>query len=168
MKLAERTRPCARCQRVKPWSDYHPRTQWPNGTMRTPQSYCKPCQTTRVAEWRERNRARHNARRRARWAEIREREPERYRRILADDLDRRRKRRGIVVPMLRDSTMSGERVPVGPFRAWLVAHPEAQVHVPQRTLYAILSGERRFVYESMVDAVLCAEGSVTLSEVYAA
>lgn len=46
---------CSRCSKVKTWREFNAREKWPDGTMRTPQGYCKPCQRLALAEWRRTN-----------------------------------------------------------------------------------------------------------------
>lgn len=55
--LAERTKRCTRCEKVKPWSAYYACKKWEDGTMRVPQSRCKDCMAEVMRERRPRDSA---------------------------------------------------------------------------------------------------------------
>ncbi len=41
---------CARCSQRVPWSAFHAKAKWPDGSMRRPQSWCKECVKARRRE----------------------------------------------------------------------------------------------------------------------
>lgn len=167
MTVAERTKRCPRCSLVKPWSMYGVRKRWPDGSVRNVKGWCKACWVEYREELRRKYPEREREYNRRRLARIYA-DPEKLAVLRECQRAYMRRRYGYSPRVTKVPTMRGRRIPAEPFRAWLVEHPEAQAHVPERTLRAILSGERRYVYESTVDAVLCAEGSTMLREVYAA
>jgi len=67
--VTEPTKVCAICEERKPWSHFYAKKRHPDGTMRQPHSYCKPC-----------HKAYSNKRARARWHAKREWAEDRMRR----------------------------------------------------------------------------------------
>lgn len=109
---AERTKRCPRCEIVKPWDDFHAKVKWPDGSMRQPHSYCKPCHNAYGAET---ARKRWHADRE--WARERmlkktkaEMTPEAYAIHLSYRRDWTRRKRGTLPENFRDP--SGDRVMV--------------------------------------------------------
>lgn len=47
-RLTLLTKRCAQCRHMKPWTEFTPRRRWPDGTIRTVDSWCRPCNRKRI------------------------------------------------------------------------------------------------------------------------
>ncbi len=174
MMFVERTKRCARCGEVKPWSAYRSRTRWEDGSTRTVRPYCRPCENAYRIE------LGINARAARAYRERKKREDpdfmQRCRDIRRMDYAMKAHAEGrSYTPIVRAVEHErGLRVPIGPFRDWLrerLPHHETLGELAD----AIASSERalyRWLYEHqnvIVDNVhraLVAEGSTELWELY--
>lgn len=175
VKVVERERECLICGESKPWSAFYAARKWPDGTMRSPQSYCKVCRTRIGNEWQRKNREWRREYDRRRYARLRQ-DPEWV--GIRREIDREAKRRRFN-HRPREAVLSvlpvGELAPA-PFAAWLrdaMACYEGGLteiarlsDVSSRTLSAVLHGERERVSLDVVDRVLVADGSITLNDLY--
>lgn len=175
MRVIERERACLICGEIKPWGAFYAALKWPDGTMRSPQSYCKMCRTKLSNEWQRKNREWRREWERRRYARLRN-DPEwmGMRRDINRESQRRRFNR-TPRPSVQPVRAVGELDPV-PFAAWLreaskrydggVSELALLADVNVRTLRAVLYGERARVSLDVVDRVLIADGSITLNDLY--
>lgn len=183
--MAEPTKRCARCREPKPWSDFHAKVKWPDGTMRQPHSRCKRCQnsavTARQAKWRREHPEEARAFDKARWARLKA-NPERL--AVKHDVDRRsmaaqRRASGIAPRRYRgkrdNATLRGDFLPAAPLASFLSEYVArvggieqaawAMGYKADKTLRSILHGQE-FVTERVADQMLQAAGEMTLGDLY--
>lgn len=46
---------CVECDETKPWAEFAPTRYWPDGSVRTVDSYCRVCKARRQKAWRQRD-----------------------------------------------------------------------------------------------------------------
>lgn len=172
---------CAMCGIVKPWADFHTKTNWPDGSPRTVHAYCKrPCFQQYTNDWHKRKRASdpnwQKDRRSRQYVKLRS-DAERW----AATLDRQRewaRRRYGYQRDLRNASDVGPSVLLSsaPFGRWLreIQSREGidkralaiRVGLGYRSLTAYMSGERADVELVRVERAIIEEGTATLMDVY--
>ena len=179
VKIAEPTRVCRDCGERKPWSDFHPKAKWPDGTTRQPHCYCKPCHQVRTNEW-ERQKAAADPgwrkRRGRRGRDLLKADPERYAASLAYRREWARERYGYR-RVLRSVGVEGSRETLAPlpFADWLVSvmvrdgvsikDVAGRFDVSDKTLREVLKGRRRVGLDT-VERCLLADDTVSLRDLY--
>lgn len=185
MRVAEPTKVCADCKTRKPWSEFHAKVKWDDGTMRQPLAYCKECQRARVRVYhakKRKDREWTRIRNRRTWAKIKS-DPERY----GAELERtrafharERRQRGAAERPRCSSRFRAQRntsclVAAAPFREWLrdvlerdeatIVDLAARFGIQDRRLREILNGQPT-VELATVERALIAEGVETLMDIY--
>lgn len=174
LALTHRTKRCPNCQTIKLWKDFHPRTTWPDGTMRAPQGYCKDCRKVKLQEWRAANPTRKKELDRAAYRSVRT-DPERdairrdqhrewYRKHRSKTPSRRAPR--------APRTIGRQALDPRPFGAWLrtIGDTPLQISVvtglEESQVRKYLTAARP-VMEGVVDRVLCRVNTdTTLRDLY--
>lgn len=178
MRVAEPTKLCTKCGQRKPWSMFHAKAKWGDGTMRQPAAYCKDCQREYVRVWHRERRCNDPewARRRdhSRYESLRS-DPERWAADLARRREWKREREGYRRDLRKPAVRTSCLVPAGPFVAWLrdvMARDEATIvalaerfGIQDRRLREILNGQPT-VELATVERALIAEGVETLMDLY--
>lgn len=159
----------------KPWSEFYPRSSWPDGSMRAPRAHCKRCDTALRRERRHNDPEMQRAARNRAYERTKA-DPEKWAERMAYLRDWKRQRYGHV-PRRRMVSAGGPLVSSVPFAAWLrevMARDGAtqrdlaeRFGVSDRSLYAILR-EGRDVELATVERALIADGTTMLWELYPA
>lgn len=162
VRPVEPTKVCGKCKERKPWSAFHAKTRWPDGTVRQPLSYCKDCEKRRT---RRGNRSQINRRY---WARFKA-DVERYQ----DHLERRRFRyhiaRGNVAPL--SMRAGGPRMDPAPFTDWLrTLGPDSEaiariVGMEPGHIRRLLSGRHAQVFLDVVDRA-CLNAGASIDDIY--
>lgn len=161
---------CADCDERKSWSEFWPKTKWPDGSMRQPHAYCKDCWRERSRAWKARRRRERpdlvQASDRAVYARVK-RDPRRLARRREINRDTQRRKKNIPPERWRILPVDAERqdrLPIGPFREWLNCEIEARgsmalvgdlAGIAERTIYRWLNEADNVEIDS-ADRVLCA------------
>ena len=160
------TKVCARCKERKPWSEYHAKTKWPDGTMRTPQGYCKACRRVAVSEWRAANPERNREHERRAWQALRS-DPERLATRREYNRQQMRRARGYKTERTQHRSPVGQSptLDAAPFAAWLRTLGDTPGEIAtvtglnQRKVFGLLRGEMTRIRLDTVDAACCRAGA---------
>lgn len=184
----ERTKVCANSEcpaagTPLPWSAFHAKRKWPDGTTRQPHAYCIPCQREYTRDWHARRRkadpAWQEGRARSQRASLRS-DPERYALSLERRRDWARRKYGYRRTLSTARTRNGSSGPnvhvdAAPFAVWLEGvkgdktykRLALELGMPERLVRGICGGEQAAVFLSTVDAALTAAGDVdALNDLY--
>lgn len=177
--MVEPTKVCADCKQRKPWSSFYAKKKWPDGTMRQPAAYCKPCHQARTNEW-ERQRAASDPdwrrRRGKRNRELLKADPEKYSTSLAYRRDWARRKYGYRRDLHRVQR-SKALVPAAPFADYArwtqerdgctIIDLAARFGCMERTLREILKGRTESVEITTVErALINDDAPVTFEDLY--
>lgn len=161
------TKRCPRCQTVKPWSDFTPRTRWEDGTVRNVQANCKACNAELCREWRRRRGESPDTRRQRQNRWVANLDPER--KAIRRDVSREWWRRKLGVEPQNYRTRGraqhgGPTVDPTPFVEWLRSfnvNPQQTARIvgmEPRRVRSLMNGEQARVELDTVDRALCNYG----------
>lgn len=162
--VKEQTKVCTLCQECKPWSTFHAKVKWEDGTMRQPQSRCKPCQAAAAKP----NRKRYRSYDKTYYWRIRN-DPAAYADRLEVQRFHYRGRHGVTHIGKREP--DSELLPVEPFAEWLRTLGDTdtargrECGLGPRTVYAYRHRERGGVSIDVVDRA-CIEAGAQLADLY--
>lgn len=168
------TKRCARCQTVKPWSDYTPRARWEDGSVRNVQANCKACNAELCREWRRTKGEAPEARRRRQNRWLANLDPERKAIILDRQKVWWRRRAGTTPDQYREGRRAkhgGPTIDATAFTEWLRsfnANAEEiarQTGMEPRRVRSLMNGEQARVELDTVDRALCGYGRPDLLNV---